>query len=125
MGVTYQAKRTRKADASYKGDGEARVKGQRYPITYSGLTSQWKRIRKTAGVTDFRFHDFRHDLATKLLRATGNLKIVQKALSHADIKTTTRYAHVLDEEVATAMESLQNSAAKSRTKSRTRKPKTA
>ncbi|ESY29992.1 MULTISPECIES: site-specific integrase [unclassified Mesorhizobium] len=122
---TYQAKRTRKADASYKGDGKEHIKGQRYPITYSGLTSQWKRIRKAAGVKDFRFHDFRHDLATKLLRATGNLKMVQKALSHADIKTTTRYAHVLDEEVAAAMESLQNSAAKSRTKSRTRKPKTA
>jgi hypothetical protein len=62
---------------------------------------------RTAGVKDFRFHDFRHDLATKLLRATGHLKTVQKALSHADIKTTTRYAHVLDEEVAAAMESLQ------------------
>lgn len=55
---------------------------------------------------DFRFHDFRHDLATKLLRQTGNLKTVQKALSHSDIKTTTRYAHVLDEEVAEALESL-------------------
>jgi integrase len=68
---------------------------------------------RTAGVKDFRFHDFRHDLATKLLRATGNLKTVQKALSHADIKTTTRYAHVLDEEVAAAMELLQNAASKS------------
>jgi len=40
-------------------------------------------------------------------------------------KTTTRYAHVLDEEVAAAMELLQNAAAKSRKKSRTRKAKTA
>jgi integrase len=37
-----------------------------------------------------RFHDFRHDLATKMLRATGNVKMVRKAFSHVDIKTTTR-----------------------------------
>ncbi|SES47268.1 site-specific integrase [Rhizobium sp. NFR03] len=103
---TYEASRARKAGSSYKGDGKPRHKGFRYPITYNGLKTQWKRIRKAAGVKDFRFHDFRHDLATKLLRETGNLKTVQKALSHADIKTTTRYAHVLDEEVASAMEAL-------------------
>lgn len=118
---TYEAARARKAVSAYKADGEPRIKGARYPITYSGLKTQWKRIRTNADVTDFRFHDFRHDLATKLLRATGNLKTVQKALSHADIKTTTRYAHVLDEEVAEAMEALgqkQNRNTKSRNKSR-------
>ncbi|MGX9572603.1 tyrosine-type recombinase/integrase [Mesorhizobium sp. f-mel] len=75
------AKRSRKATASYKGDGKARIKGDRDPITYSGLQSQWKRIRKLADVSDFRFHDFRHDLATKLLSKTGNLKTVQKPLA--------------------------------------------
>ena len=39
-----------------------------------------------------------------LLRETGNLKLVQRALNHSNIKTTTRYAHVLDHEVADAME---------------------
>jgi len=61
-------------------------------------------LRKRAGVSGFRFHDFRHDFASKLLRETGNLKLVQRALKHADLKTTSRYAHVLDEEVAEAME---------------------
>lgn len=55
-------------------------------------------------MSDFRFHDFRHDLATKVLRRTGNLKLVQRVLNHADLKTTTRYAHVLDSEVAAALE---------------------
>jgi hypothetical protein len=41
-----------------------------------------------------------------LLRETGNLKLMQRALNHADIKTTIRYAHVLDGEVAEAMEQL-------------------
>jgi hypothetical protein len=66
-------------------------------------------------VINFRFHDSRHDLGTKPLRLTGNLKLVQRALNHSDIKTTMRYAHVLDEEVGDAVEKL----AKSRSKSRT------
>jgi len=71
--------------------------------------SQWRRLRKKAGVENFRFHDIRHDVGTKLLRDTGNLKLVQRALHHADIKTTTRYAHVLDEEVAEALDHVQRS----------------
>ena len=39
-----------------------------------------------------------------MLRETGNLKLVQRMLNRASIKTTTRYAHVLDDEVADAME---------------------
>jgi integrase len=59
---------------------------------------------RKAGVVGFRFHDYRHDLGTKLLRETGNLKLVQRALNHRDIKSTLRYAHVLDQEVADALE---------------------
>lgn len=91
------------------------VKGERLPLTYEGLKSYWRRMKKRADMTDFRFHDFRHDLGTKLLRETGNLKMVQKALNHRDIKTTTRYAHVLDEDLRSGLERL----AKSRNKSRT------
>ncbi len=50
-------------------------------------------MQKKAGVTDFRFHDFRHDFGTKLLRKTGNLKLFAKALNHADLTATARYAH--------------------------------
>ncbi|MGZ5880831.1 MAG: tyrosine-type recombinase/integrase, partial [Xanthobacteraceae bacterium] len=91
------------------------IKGRRYPITLVGLRAHWHRLRKLAGVVDFRFHDFRHDLATKALRETGNLKLVQRMLNHADIRHTLRYAHVLDEEVAEGFERV----AKSRKKSRT------
>jgi integrase len=106
MVFTYVAARTRKA--------EGLVKGQRYPITYSGLKSAWKRLRAKAKVTGFRFHDFRHDLGTKVLRETGNMKIAQKVLNHRNIKTTVKYAHVLDEEVAAAVDVVQKSRRKSR-----------
>jgi integrase len=101
---TYVAQRTR----------DGRVQGVRYPLNYYGVQSCWQRVRKLAGVTGFRFHDFRHDVASKLLRATGNLKLVQRALNHRNIRSTLRYAHVLDSEVAEAMERV----AKSRNRSR-------
>lgn len=91
------------------------IKGRRYPLTLWGVNSAWKRLRKKAGVIGFRFHDFRHDLGTKLLRKTGNLKLTQRALNHSDIKSTLRYAHVLDSEVAEALEDFAESRKKSRT----------
>jgi integrase len=94
------------------------VKGRRYPITLAGLRAHWHRLRRRSGVTGFRFHDFRHDFATKALRATGNLKLVQKMLNHSDIKHTLRYAHVLDSEVADAFERVAESRKKSRTRLR-------
>jgi integrase len=91
-----------------------RVRGERYPLTLSGTKTAWQRMRAKAGVTDFRFHDYRHDFGTKLLRSTGNLKLTQKAMNHADIKSTLRYAHVLDEDVATAIEGVAKSRGNSR-----------
>jgi integrase len=95
-----------------------RVRGQRYPLSYNGAKTAWQRIRANAGLTDFRFHDFRHDFGTKLLRESGNIRLVQKALNHRDIKSTLRYAHVMDEDVAAAVERLAESRKNPRSKVR-------
>lgn len=44
-------------------------------------------------------HGLRHTFATKLLRDTGNIRTVQRALGHADISTTMIYTYVADEEL--------------------------
>jgi integrase len=80
------------------------VKGDRSPITEEGLNSHWVVAKKRAKVKDFRWHDNRHTFATELLRSSGNLKMVQLALGHSKIETTTKYAHVLDDELREAME---------------------
>lgn len=99
-------------------NGPGQRRGERYPITPEGAKTQWRRLRKRANVQDFRFHDIRHDVATKLLRSTGNLKLVQKALNHTDIKTTTKYAAVYDDDVATALANVGMSRKNLRTASR-------
>lgn len=94
--------------------GSGRVVGQRYPLTYSGVKSYHRRRRKRAKVDDFRLHDYRHDRATKVLRETGNLKVVQKLLNHRSIKTTVKYAHVLDDDLRAAQDRVDESRKKSR-----------
>jgi integrase len=79
-------------------------KGQRYPITYYGLGSN-KRKWPKAGVVA-RIHDPRHAAGMRTLRATGNLKSVQKLLRHSDIKTTaTFYTGALVEDIRSGLES--------------------
>lgn len=82
-------------------------RGKRRPITYSGFRRTMTTTLKTAQIADFRIHDIRHDFASKLLRATRDLALVQKALRHADISSTIRYAHVLDEDVRDGLEALE------------------
>ena len=79
-------------------------RGERRPITLEGLKTTWRRAIKKSGVVDFRFHDNRHTAATRLLRKTGNLVLVQKLLRHGDIATTRRYAHATDDDLRAAMD---------------------
>jgi integrase len=70
-----------------------------------GIMEVWKAALIEADVRNFRFHDLRHTFATRLLRQTGNLKLVSRLLGHAQIETTSRYAHVLDTDLRDALNS--------------------
>lgn len=68
----------------------------RQRVTPSGGTmATIKAAMVAAGIEDFRFHDLRHTFATRLLRHTGNLKLVSRLLGHTQVETTMRYAHVM------------------------------
>lgn len=101
-------------------------KGERYPITKSGLKSEWKLTLRRSGVKDYRFHDNRHTAATRLIRATGNLKMVQQLLGHGDVSVSSRYAHVTKDDLRDGMEASQSpSRAKTPTENPTIGEKTA
>jgi integrase len=91
---TYVVKRPRKGA----------TKGEREPITMEGFKTEWRRTKGRTKISDFRFHDTRHTAATRLVRATGNLKQAQRLLGHVDIKTTTKYAHVTTDDLRAGME---------------------
>jgi integrase/recombinase XerD len=62
-------------------------------------------VARAAGITykEVHPHTLRHTFATDLLRATKNLRLVQKALGHERIGTTQIYLHIVDEELEDAM----------------------
>ena len=94
--------------APVRKDRPARRKGVRYPFSAQGWMRKWRKALKDAQIDDFRFHDLRHNDATRMVRRSGNLKAASTLLGHTDIRTTSRYAHVCKDdlrEIMTATES--------------------
>lgn len=86
-----------------RADRPRRLKGERYPFSVGGWARKWQKALKDAGIEDFRFHDLRHTAGTRVLRASKNLKAVQKLLGHTTITTTARYAHAQEDDVRDAL----------------------
>ncbi len=64
----------------------------------------WDAARIRAGMPELRIHDLRHSFASFLVNAGRSLYEVQELLGHADIKTTSRYAHLSKERLNAAVE---------------------
>lgn len=68
------------------------------------VKTAWIELLKNAGVKDFRWHDMRHDFASRLVMAGVPLNTVRDLLGHSDIKMTLRYAHLAPDSKAAAVE---------------------
>jgi len=52
------------------------------------------------------FRNKRHSFATHLLESDTNIRVVQKLLGHADVKTTEVYTHVLQQNLGVVISPL-------------------
>lgn len=75
---------------------------------YFDLKRSFDSICKKANIENLRFHDLRHTAGTRMVAAGIDLVVVQDILGHADIKTTMRYTHPVNERKMLAFEALAN-----------------
>jgi integrase len=68
------------------------------------VKTAWLELLKNAGIVGFRWHDMRHDFASRLVMAGVPLNTVRDLLGHTDIKMTLRYAHLAPDSKAAAVE---------------------
>ena len=86
--------------------GQAKLRA----LTYNGASIALRRAMTTSGLRASKgmkgAHDLRHHSAMTALRATGNIRMAQRLLGHADIKSTMVYAHAVEDDVRAALEAM-------------------
>ncbi len=73
---------------------------------FVGLQKVWNKVRKSAGLADVRLHDLRHSFASMGARSGESLLVIGKVLGHATSAATARYAHLSDDPVRQASETI-------------------
>jgi len=78
------------------------------PVYSAALRAMVKRRGQKAGLghKDVHPHMLRHTFATELYRQTKDIRLVQKALGHADLSTTMIYTHIVDDDLEAALKGL-------------------
>jgi integrase len=74
-------------------------KGERF----DNINKAWRTILKDSSISEFRWHDMRHDFASKLVMNGVPLNTVRELCGHTDMNTTLRYAHLAPEHKAEAI----------------------
>lgn len=76
---------------------------------FQGVEKIWRKARTAAGFPDLRLHDLRHSFASVGLARGDTLPVIGAILGHADVKTTSRYAHLADDPVKVAADAISRS----------------
>lgn len=72
----------------------------RHHVQESGLQKAVRRAAKQSEIAKHvTCHTLRHSFATHLLENGNNIRVVQKLMGHADVKTTEIYTHVMQSDM--------------------------
>ncbi len=91
------AVRVIEAQARVEGGDFLFPSGRRPGRPIEGVRGAWDRARLRAGLGEIRLHDLRHSFASFMINGGASLYAVGRALGHADVRTSARYAHLSPE----------------------------
>jgi len=70
---------------------------------------QWANCLKDANIQNFRWHDMRHDFASRLARDGRSMLEIKKALGHKKVVSSERYAHIDTQHISGIINNSMNS----------------
>jgi integrase len=73
---------------------------------YKGIGRAWDRFREQAGLSGVRLHDLRHTFASVGAGQGVGLTLIGGILGHSQASTTQRYAHLADDPLRRAVETI-------------------
>lgn len=73
---------------------------------YTNIDEGFRQALKRAGIKNFRFHDLRHTVGTRLVASGADLLTVKEILAHSELSTTQRYTHPINENIKKAVDIL-------------------
>ncbi len=63
---------------------------------YYEIDRCWRDCLEEADIKDFRFHDLRHTVGTRLAEKGIPINVIKEILAHSDIRTTMKYVHLVE-----------------------------
>lgn len=70
---------------------------------FDNIQTSWERVRNTAKLADFNWHDLRHTFASELVQRGVDLYQVKVLMGHSTIAITERYAHLRPDNLSAAV----------------------
>lgn len=74
--------------------------GPVFPVSANAVRLAWTRTMKRAGIENLRFHDMRHEAASRLSEKLPNLIELSAVTGHMDLRMLKRYYHPRAEDLA-------------------------
>lgn len=75
-------------------------------LPYQDIRKTFKAVLAKANIQNFRIHDLRHNFASAAVNSGQDIYVVQHLLGHASPLTTQRYAHLRQDTLRAASESI-------------------
>jgi integrase len=75
-------------------------------LPYTTIKKSFNTALKNAKIKNFRFHDLRHTVGTRLIANGADIQTVKEYLAHSDLRTTQRYIHSVSENMKRAVDIL-------------------